>query len=43
MAKVLVPIDGSIPSLRAVDRVLKQIADGRDTNHDSVSMLSGSL
>ncbi len=30
MAKVLVPIDGSAASLRAVDRVLTQIAEGRE-------------
>jgi nucleotide-binding universal stress UspA family protein len=30
MAKVLVPIDGSAASLRALDRVLTQIAEGRE-------------
>ncbi len=30
MAKVLVPIDGSVHALRALDRVLKQIEEGRD-------------
>lgn len=29
MSRVLVPIDGSIPALRALDLVLKQIAEGR--------------
>ena len=30
MAKILVPVDGSTPSLRAIDRVLKQVEEGRE-------------
>ncbi|NLD54704.1 MAG: universal stress protein [Burkholderiaceae bacterium] len=29
MAKVLIPVDGSAPSLRAIDSVLKEIEEGR--------------
>ena len=30
MAKILVPVDGSVPSQRAIDRVLMQIREGRE-------------
>lgn len=30
MAKILVPVDGSVPSQRAIDRVLMQMEEGRE-------------
>ena len=43
MAQVLVPVDGSVPSLRAIDRVLKQIEEGREVQVHLLNVQSQAL